>query len=56
MKKITNRNYYVAYIMCIACTLMTLSSNSADIGFLIKSDLNVALWLFVAWLFDNARN
>lgn len=45
------RNYLIAMLGCVACTIM--SSNSGNIEFLIKSDINVAVWLFVAWLFDD---
>jgi len=47
------RNYWLAFFACIACTaLVSMGSDWESIKWHIKSDINVALWLFVAWMFD----
>lgn len=46
------RNYLISMILCMACTLMALLGNSPDVKWLLISDMNVAIWLFVAWFFD----
>jgi hypothetical protein len=51
-----DRNYWLAFFGCLACTAMTLLSSSwswEKIRYLVSSDINVVLWLFVAWLFDD---
>ena len=44
-------NYVIAFTLCVACTVMTLLMESGSAKWLIISDVNVAIWLFVAWLF-----
>ena len=46
-------NYIAAFMMCLACTV--LSWGNGDHRYLIMSDINVAIWLLVAWLFDFKR-
>ncbi len=48
-------NYILAFSGCLACSAMTLLANGFDldrIGYLASSDINVAIWLFVAHLFE----
>ena len=53
MKIKRDRNYYLSFICCITCSILALLGDSYNIKFLILSDINVGLWLFVAWLFDD---
>jgi hypothetical protein len=56
MKVAENRNYWLAMICCLATSVMTLMvSDGANWEWLVKGDINVALWLFLAWLFDDKR-
>lgn len=48
-------NYVAAFILCIAGTVMALLTNNKDVYWLFVSDLNVALWLFVAAFLDPKR-
>lgn len=50
-----DRNYWLALIGCIVCTVLALMGKDGmdNLKWYLLSDLNVALWLLVAWLFDN---
>ena len=48
-----DRNYWLAFIGCLSCTALSLLDGDANIKFILISDLNVALWLLVAWMFDH---
>ena len=45
-------NYFVSFLICVAATVMTYLSGSQDWHWLLVSDLNVAIFLFVAWFLD----
>lgn len=51
------RNYWLAMVACLSCSIVTLMTNlsweSANILFM--ADANVCIWLFVAWMFDDHR-
>lgn len=49
-------NYVIAFTLCVACTVMTLLMESGSAKWLVISDINVAIWLFVAWLFHPRRS
>jgi len=55
MKVAKDRNYWLAFLGCIACTVLTSRSGFSieALNRLIMSDLNVVIWLFVAWMFDD---
>jgi hypothetical protein len=55
MKVAKDRNYWLAFFGCAACTVLTLISDFSMEAFkrLILSDINVVIWLFVAWMFDD---
>ena len=50
-----DRNYLIAFFGCIAVTVLSLMGKhgAENWQWFIKSDINVAIWLFVAWLFDD---
>lgn len=50
-----DRNYWLAAACCFATTILALLGDSHNVTWLLMSDVNVALWLFVAWLFDDSR-
>jgi hypothetical protein len=45
-------NYIIAFALCIGCTISAALSQNANLHWLIISDVNVALWLAVAYWFD----
>lgn len=45
-------NYLLAFALCLAGTVIAALQNSPNLYWLITSDINVALWLFVAWALD----
>jgi hypothetical protein len=49
-------NYTLAFLMCFACSIMAMMGKGADIKFLILSDINVAIFLFIAYLLDVNRS
>ena len=55
MKVAKNRNYWLAWFGCISCTALTLGTgcNLEILNKLFMSDVNVSVWLFVAWMFDD---
>ena len=54
---ISARNYWLAFACCCATTLLALMGKhgTQNMYWYLMSDLNVAIWLFVAWLFDDMR-
>ena len=50
-----NKNYWVAFFMCLSTTVLALMVKDGldNIKWFILSDLNVAIFLYIAWLFDN---
>lgn len=48
-------NYLMAFLFCIAGTLFHLLGSGDKAYWLMVSDANVALWLFVAWAMDKNR-
>jgi hypothetical protein len=57
MKIKRDRNYLIAAIGCVVCTVLSLmgKGNWDSLHWFVLSDVNVLLWLFVAWLFDDAK-
>lgn len=55
MKVKRSRNYWIAWIMCMTCTLLAVIGDTsfASLKLYIMSDVNVSMWLWVAWLFDD---
>lgn len=55
MKIRANRNYLIALVACIATTLLALMGKGGidNWKWFLLSDINVALWLWVAYLFDD---
>lgn len=50
-------NYLIAMLFCVAFTVMAaLAGRDDSIRWLIVSDINVAIWLTVAWFFDPNRS
>lgn len=45
-------NYLLAFLLCVAFTVMAALGNNPSVKWLLISDVNVAIWLFVAWLLD----
>lgn len=45
-------NYLLAFILCIAFTVLAALNGSTNVRWLVISDINVAIWLLVAWFFD----
>ena len=50
-----DRNYWLAFILCVSCSVLALLGEGASIKFLILSDINVAIFLYVAWMFDDSK-
>lgn len=46
-------NYLLAGLCCFATSVLAILGDSHNVKWLLVSDLNVAIWLFVAWLFDD---
>jgi len=44
------KNYKVSFLLCVSLSAMSWSPESA--AFLISSDVNVLIWLFIAWFID----
>lgn len=45
-------NYLIAFALCIAGTVLTALSGDPDWHWLLVSDVNVAIWLLVAYWLD----
>lgn len=48
-------NYLIAFAMCMALTVMTALTKNPEWHWLLVSDLNVAIWLLVAYWLDPLR-
>jgi len=55
MKVKKDRNYILAFILCISCSVLAFMGEGTGIKFLILSDINVAIFLWVAWMFDDSK-
>ena len=57
MRVANGRNYWIALVGCLSVTLLSWmgKDNLGNWQWHILSDLNVAIWLFVAWLFDDCN-
>lgn len=55
MKVARNRNYWLAWCGCVCTTVLAMMGESGieNAKWYLLSDANVAIWLFVAWLFDD---
>ena len=55
MKMKRNRNYWLAWIMCMVCTVLAIMAYPSlqTVKLYFMSDINVSMWLWVAWLFDD---
>ena len=42
-------SFLLAFLLCVACTVMTAMGGVEDWYWLVVSDINVAIWLFVAY-------
>lgn len=51
------RNYWLSFIMCMVCTVLTMINDPSweKIKLYLISDVNVSMWLWVAWLFDDTN-
>lgn len=49
------KNYLLAFLLCIAFTVFAALTGNDNLRWLVISDINVAIWLWVAWLFDSRR-
>lgn len=49
-----SRHYWVSFFLCLSVSVLSLMGDGAfdRIKWLILSDINVALFLFIAWFFD----
>ena len=47
-------NYILAFVLCLGTTVLGLMGENGldNIKWFILSDINVAIYLFVAWFFD----
>lgn len=48
-------NYLLAFLLCISLTVGSALTGSQNLYWLVTSDVNVAIWLWVAWLLDGRR-
>ncbi len=48
------KNYAVSMLLCVSVTLLSLMGENGldNIKWFILSDINVAIFLFIAWFFD----
>ena len=49
-----NKNYWIAMFLCLSTKVLALMGKDGmeNIKWFILSDINVAIYLFVAWFFD----
>ena len=45
-------NYLLSFAICLALTVMAALGDKGNVRWLLISDVNVALFLFMAWIFD----
>ena len=45
-------HYLLAFLFCVSFTVLAALTGSKNVYWLVTSDINVAIWLWVAWLFD----
>lgn len=58
MKIKRHRNYLLAWVMCMVCTILAMMQPDTSwlkFKWYLLSDFNVSIWLFVAWLFDDTN-
>jgi hypothetical protein len=48
-------NYLIAFAMCMALTVMAALTKNPEWYWLLVSDMNVAIWLLVAYWLDPLR-
>jgi hypothetical protein len=48
-------NYLAAFILCISFTVLSALGGETDWRWLVVSDVNVAIWLWVAWWLGKRR-
>lgn len=48
-------NYFIAFALCMAGTVMAALTKSPEWHWLLVSDMNVAIWLLVAYWLDPHR-
>ncbi len=48
-------NYLVSFAGCVVLTVLSALGDSPHTKCLIVSDVNVAIWLWVAWVADTKR-
>lgn len=48
-------NYLLSLFLCIAFTVFAALTDNHNLRWLVISDINVAIWLWVAWFFDWRR-
>lgn len=48
-----DRNYWLAFFACLSLTVMALMGGVDNWKWYLLSNINVAIFLFVAWLFDD---
>lgn len=53
---LNNRNYWLSWFLCVGLTVMAMMGETpTDWKWYFLSDLNVGLFLVIAWLFDHKR-
>ena len=48
-------NYLASFLLCCAFTVLAALGDNPNVRWLLISDVNVAIWLAVAWLLDWRR-
>jgi hypothetical protein len=48
-------NYLLYFFFCVSFTVFAALTGHDSLRWLVISDINVAIWLWVAWLFDWRR-
>ncbi len=49
-------NYVIAFAICLIGTVMASLTRNPDVHWLLVSDGNVALSLFIAWYLDSGKS
>jgi hypothetical protein len=48
-------NYFAAFLLCLSFTVLNALGGDSHIRWLLISDVNVAIWLWVAWAINRWR-
>jgi len=55
MSGISKHPFVAAFLLCCSMTVLSALGQNPNWHWLATSDINVGIWLFVAWLFGGAK-